>query len=351
MDTSADQEQSTLAPQQSVSAPPQATTVQMPEIDYAKFVAEFVKQQGHQPNINVHVPVTAAEQSPSTSGLQSQSKNPEGHVNDSVHDLVNNVLSGHEPTAPPFVNSPMIEISDGIPLGVSIPQKIRDKITNDEFIDMNVLTPSYVEDPVSVFISQKKFSIINNNRNKVPLTIEQWSSAFLVFMDIYIELHDDQSRPLLKYLHNIREMHDLYGDEAWRVYDERFRRLRETVKLPWGKLVNELYTKSANASNMQKGKDNFRSFSKNTSSVPKQSYGKNQFTNRIKTCIAFNRGEPCSKPCPYKHVCHHCKGAHARFQCSDYIFKNRNTNNASIANKTTMQNQKPTATITNANKR
>ena len=51
-------------------------------------------------------------------------------------------------------------------------------------------------------------------------------------------------------------MYDLYGDEPWRIYDEKFRRLRETIKLPWGKLIDELFTKSANSSNTQN--KNFR---------------------------------------------------------------------------------------------
>ncbi|CAC5413819.1 unnamed protein product [Mytilus coruscus] len=193
---------------------------------------------------------------------------------------------------------------------------------SDEFIDMNSLTSSYVKDPFSLFVSNRKFSLDNTSRsNKPPLSIEQWTSAFLVFSDIYIEKCPEEARHLLKYGHNIREMYDLYGDEPWRIYDEKFRRLRETIKLPWGKLIDELYTKSANTSNTQNKNFHVQPARKNkTFSKPRQynTTVKNIHPNSVKTCILFNRGQTCNKPCSYKHVCHYCKGSHARFQCTEY---------------------------------
>ncbi|CAC5399851.1 unnamed protein product [Mytilus coruscus] len=139
-------------------------------------------------------------------------------------------------------NSLKIQVSDGIPLGTTISQEIKEKIWSDEFIDINSLASSYVEDPFSLFISNRKFSLYNTSRsNKRPMSIEQWTSAFFVFSDIYIEKCPEEARHLLQYGHNIREMYDLYGNETWRICDEKFRRLRETIKLPWGKLIDELY--------------------------------------------------------------------------------------------------------------
>lgn len=344
-----------------------ATVSHFPEIDYTKFVAEFVRQQGHPP-----MQITGNNGSETVTAV-SGTRNSESSVpaassksaNENVQDLVNNILSG-EPSAAASLNSPSIQISDGILLGTSIPQKVKDKIWGDEFIEMNVLTPSYVEDPVSVFISQKKFSVINNNKNKTPLTIEQWTSAFLVFMDIYIEKRPEHARSLLKYMHTIREMYDLFGDEAWRVYDERFRRLRESLPLPWGKLVDELYTKSANSLVTTKQKNTFRSPSRYTNTTlistatttGKSNSGpnpnQNRYTYRVKTCLFYNRGEPCKQPCPFKHICHHCKGQHPRYQCGDYVFKingqNNSTNTSYTTGKQGSGQNKPT-TYANTGKR
>ncbi|CAC5380300.1 unnamed protein product [Mytilus coruscus] len=152
-------------------------------------------------------------------------------------------------------NSLRIQVSDGIPLGATISQKVKEKIWSDEFIDMNSLTSSYVEDPFSLFVN------------------------------IYIEKCPEEARHLLKYGHNIREMYDLYGDEPWRIYDEKFRRLRETIKLPWGKLIDELYTKSANTSNTQN--KNFRAQPARQNKTYQnqgntQYYSKNMHPNNVK---------------------------------------------------------------------
>lgn len=43
----------------------------------------------------------------------------------------------------------------------------------------------------------------------------------------------------------IREMQYLHGDQAFRMYDENFRKLRETVNVPWQNVVQELRLKAA----------------------------------------------------------------------------------------------------------
>ncbi|CAG2195256.1 unnamed protein product [Mytilus edulis] len=101
-----------------------------------------------------------------------------------IQTVVETLFSGEPPvnTHNSSENSLKIQVSDGIPLGATVSQKIKEKIWSDEFIDMNSLTSSYVEDPFSLFVSNRKFSLYNNSRsNKPPLSIEQWTSAYLVF--------------------------------------------------------------------------------------------------------------------------------------------------------------------------
>lgn len=43
----------------------------------------------------------------------------------------------------------------------------------------------------------------------------------------------------------IREMQYLHGDQAFRMYDENFRKFRETVNVPWQNPVQELRLKAA----------------------------------------------------------------------------------------------------------
>lgn len=309
-------------------------------IDYTVLAAEIIRQQNDEPgpsgaNIQVQDNNTDLQVTvePPPSHNTELEQTPVDHsctpMHSNVQTIVDEIFSG-EPSSQVGRYAPQIKVSDGIPLGATIPQKVKEKIWGDEFIDMNVLSPHYECDPFSLLITNKKFSIINNNnRNKMPLSISQWTTAFFVFMDIYIEKRPEEARQLLKYGHNIREMHDLYGDEPWRLYDERFRRLRESVQLSWGKIVDELYTKAANACNNPhnhsfRPQSSFRpshynsTLNKYRTDTQTTAGFQPTLLQKVKTCIFFNRGQPCRKPCPYKHICHFCKGPHARYQCSEY---------------------------------
>lgn len=113
------------------------------------------------------------------------------------------------------------------------------------------------------------------------MSIQQWTDAFLIFMGIFIEKYPEQAPHLLKYCYFIREMNKMLGDKAWRIYDENFRMLKETVELPWQKPVEELRIKAA-SSNYQFQQP----FRANTGNKP------------IRFCYAFNNGEQCThNPC------------------------------------------------------
>uniref|UniRef100_A0A8W8NNP8 C3H1-type domain-containing protein n=1 Tax=Magallana gigas TaxID=29159 RepID=A0A8W8NNP8_MAGGI len=91
----------------------------------------------------------------------------------------------------------------------------------------------------------------------------------------------------------------MLGDKAWRIYDENFRMLKETVELPWQKPVEELRVKAA-SSNYQFQQP----FRANTGNKP------------IRFCYAFNNGEQCTyNPCSFAHRCQSCSGSHARANC------------------------------------
>lgn len=351
------------------------------KIDYSKLAAEMLRLQRTQqlptptetaqcddidqatnltlPNmgqsvLDIHVPSTC-----NTNTNTLDASVPEITFNN----MVDAIFTGELPATGNNVNSnlthPEIKVSDGIPLGATVSQKIKDKIWSDQYIDLSSLLSSNVEDPYSIYVSSKKLSIFNNARSPKTLSIEQWSTAFLVFCDIYIEKHPEEARPLLKYAHNIREMFDLYGDEPWRVYDEKFRRLKETVKLPWGKLVDELYTKSANSSNCRstfrpqgqqkpfhQGQHKMYQTNPNTNHSHtisgSHSFRKQSSGNKTKCCIFFNRGQQCAKPCPYQHACFHCKGAHARFQCAEYMYLPKSVQSVTSHVQKPTQNQKST---------
>lgn len=61
------------------------------------------------------------------------------------------------------------------------------------------------------------------------MSIQQWTDAFLIFMGIFIQKYPEQAPHLLKYCYFIREINKMSGDKDWKIYDENFRMLKETV--------------------------------------------------------------------------------------------------------------------------
>ncbi|XP_056006712.1 uncharacterized protein LOC130050528, partial [Ostrea edulis] len=134
---------------------------------------------------------------------------------------------------------------------------------------------------------------------RTPLSIQQWTDAFFIFMGIYIEKFPDQAPHLLKYCYYIRELSKLLGDKAWSLYDENFRLLKQSTDLPWQKPVEELRIKAASIHYQLQ-----QPFRSSTGNKP------------IKFCYAFNNGNQCiHNPCPYTHKYQACSGSHARVNC------------------------------------
>lgn len=75
----------------------------------------------------------------------------------------------------------------------------------------------------------------------------QWTDAFLVFAAMFIEKFPAEAPHLLKYGHMVREIYHLYGDNAFRTYDHQFRKLMESVNVPWQHPMQELCFKAATA--------------------------------------------------------------------------------------------------------
>jgi len=86
--------------------------------------------------------------------------------------------------------------------------------------------PTYSEDPVAIDIAPGIIKLHQSQKSKFPLSMNQWTSAFLVFMAIYIEKKPQEAQHLLRYASSVRDLHQHYSDAAWRLYDESFRKLR-----------------------------------------------------------------------------------------------------------------------------
>lgn len=158
------------------------------------------------------------------------------------------------------------------------------------------------EEPLSVSISSGVINLHQGPKFKTPISIAQWTDAFFIFAAVYIEKYPTEAPHLLKYGHTIREIHQLHGDNAFRSYDEQFRKLKESLNVPWQNTIQELRLKAAT---------NTRTFSSKVTQNSGQPF-------RSRFCFQYNRGERCTRnPCSFRHACMQCRGNHPKSKCSE----------------------------------
>ena len=174
-------------------------------------------------------------------------------------------------------------------MGASVSQSLKAKIWSNEFIDLRTVL-TFKEDPLSVTISSGVINLNQESKFKTPISIGQWTDAFLVFSAIYLEKYPNDDPHLLKYCHMVRELQRLYGDAAFRSYDERFRKLRESRNVPCQKPIAELTLKAA--------------------TTPKQFSPKPQPQPfRVQYCFTFNRGNGVNATPAISNISVHSAGA------------------------------------------
>jgi hypothetical protein len=78
---------------------------------------------------------------------------------------------------------------------------------------MGLIANHYLEAHTVIKIKIKPFS--------------EWQSAFHIYMAVFIEKFSDQAPHMLKYMEMIKGIRQSKGDEAWKFYDDQFRRLRK----------------------------------------------------------------------------------------------------------------------------
>ena len=138
----------------------------------------------------------------------------------------------------------------------------------------------------------------------LKLTIDQWTSAFNIFMSVYLEKEgNEREAPFLcKHADVFRELATLHGD--WFMYDEQFRKNRARTGCSWANKHNELYCKAVAwgvsqqhqqiTSTTSKHKNRSgNSFRNNSGKDKNQPFRAARFAgDRVRgTCWAFNGGE------------------------------------------------------------
>ena len=197
-----------------------------------------------------------------------------------------------------------------LPLDFAVSQDLRNKIWNNEFVDLGDLLHPVQAKQTKLALQKDENGddaiCFVNGAKKAPRSINEWSSAFAIFTAVYTSKFPSEVAKLLKYSEVVRQIASEGGN--FNLYDMTFRKLRQTIELAFDQFHTELYLKALQAGplvtsgvgNNAPRKSVFRS---TNSSLP------------IGYCFRFIRGQYCDGQCGFKHTCHKCSGNHSPARC------------------------------------
>jgi hypothetical protein len=145
------------------------------------------------------------------------------------------------------------------------------------------------------------------------LSIEDWTSAYAVFMSVMLEKYHTPTQELIKYMRDIRIAAD--KSPGWQKYDEQYRLKKQSdPQSSWGIINSELWllytsnpyqSQKSNLSQNQATEANYNT--QNYSGAPQH----------IMYCNSFNSGRLCrfSHNCRYAHRCNKCGEGHPAVEC------------------------------------
>lgn len=244
---------------------------------------------------------------------------PIASVQESVADVVEDLTGeGHDNLNPTSLNTlgsldannrpRQVHKLISVPLASRVSEKIQAKIWANEYVELGSLCVSIPSDPkynftvnTSAKSSQPVFSLEPVQNSKRINSIDQWTSAFQIFVAVYTVRFPDMAPALMKYSATVR---DLAAKNAhWKYYDENFRFLRQKSLFPWDEIHWELWLQAYHM--------NRNSFQP-SSQVPSAKQIKQPFPRGF--CWKFHQGDQCFG-CNFKHECFKCGASHPAFRC------------------------------------
>ena len=129
------------------------------------------------------------------------------------------------------------------PLSSRVDPMLKNKIWAHKFVEMDALL-SRQNNEVTFRLSDsthqsRRLSVETTTKDNQRLSIERWTSAFLVYAAVMVERQPESSPGLFKYLSVVRKMAD--HNKAWSYYDREFRIMYQGNMVPWGSVHQELY--------------------------------------------------------------------------------------------------------------
>jgi hypothetical protein len=140
-------------------------------------------------------------------------------------------------------DSMSVSLQQVLPLGSTISDSLKNKIWSNEFVDLGLLLPTIHNKAQALPLvvqgdGNEKQIAVQENTKRIK-TIDQWISAFSVFMAVYCQKFKDAAPDLIKYMDTIRNMLKQKGD--WYQYDIEFRRSKLQLQISWGNMHHHLW--------------------------------------------------------------------------------------------------------------
>ena len=171
-------------------------------------------------------------------------------VDNTVAGAIDALLRGEqgEPTLPQTLPLHTTE------LGADLSDKVKAKIWENEYVDFYELVNTSKRHQMPDY-AHPLLSLIPQGKVRQISSIEQWTSAFLVFGAVYTQRFPDKAPGLFKYCEVVRDIANTGPPFAWRQYDEQFRAFRHSnpPSFPWDQPRWDLFFKCMYAKQIQGG--------------------------------------------------------------------------------------------------
>lgn len=202
------------------------------------------------------------------------------------------------------------------PLGAHLMLATKERIWKGEYVE--ILKLLHREVRAKEGSKEEEYELAK--RPKVPLTIENWTSAFLIFASVYCEKFPERSVSLFKYMDVIRKAQITGGGYAWAQYDEFRARMAWDEEAKWGELDTDLWQHTMGAA--KSGTTIFTAGGLPIVYKPfqgKPTRGGVDLTSKTSggagACWDFNKGLCTREYCRFRHECSQCGGRHPLVKC------------------------------------
>lgn len=236
--------------------------------------------------------------------------------------------------------TPLVSVCSQV--GGSVPQNIRQKIFNGEYIDLALLLMNPEPDqwnnggqPVALSVDQEGNIVWKKDVAKSKITsIKAWTDAFLVFTSVFLEAHPTRAQELLKYMTLVRFAASKFGGWGWRSYDQQFRmRQQAHPNRSWAVIEGELWAlyvavpmnrafptqpfpARGSGSGLPRSQLPRSQFVRRSTTGPYNRPQTQSFLSKDRICFPFNKGSCTRNDCWYSHKCSKCRAeGHGASRC------------------------------------